>query len=186
LIRRALFLLAASVAAAVIVVGCGDSGDDDGAATATPGATERPASAGDEATGGGDESESGDAESAAPLTKAVFLKRGNAICSRTAKGLNKAVNAYSASNKAKGGANEAEQQARAFAVVLYPSMEKMADEIEALPAPTGDADEVDAYIAALRESIAAEQPESLLGIARQFVVPEELATDYGLAACALL
>lgn len=152
--RHLVALLLALVAITAVAAGCGSSSKS-------------------KSTGGG-----------APLTKAEFLKRGNAICAQG----NKDVNAEGRKmfgNKPKKRPTPAEIHKFATAV-LIPSVTSQVDKIAALSPPKGDESKVKAIVDAARQGIAKgkKDPSSLAQSGPgPFAKANALARAYGLKVC---
>lgn len=130
---------------------------------------------------------SGSTESTSSLSKAEFVKKGNAICAKTEKevaaGVEKFAKERNFSEKTPPTARQMEQLA---GEVLLPKVRKQLDEIRALGIPSGDGEEVEAIFAAVEEGIkkTEEDPGAFAeGGSGPFVKANELAREYGLTVC---
>lgn len=141
--------LAPILVAALVAAGCG--GGDRGEATAEGGSTVA------------NQSVTGD-ENAAPISKAAFLKKGDAVC---AEGREKISAAAGPVLAAKPGERE-DLEIKLVGEVLVPAIQTDVDDLRALGAPPGDEEEVNAIIAEIEKVLATaeEEPEA-------FVVPED-------------
>ena len=153
-------LLAACAAIAMIVGGCG-GGDDTTDTTASTDSTE--------------------------LTKAQFVKQGNAICAKANEELNKEVEKFfketGLGEKQSPSAAELKKVAEEF---VTPIVGRQVDELRELGAPAGEEKQVEKILTAAEEGIekSEEEPESLLaGENSAFGKANELAIDYGLKTC---
>lgn len=150
-------LLAACAAIALIVAGCG-GGDDNTDSTAS---TE--------------------------LTKAQFLKQGNAICAKANEELEAKVSKLFKEN----GLSENEQPTTAELTkvaedILTPIVSRQIDEIRDLGAPADEEEQVDKILSAAEEGVekGKEDPDSLLGPnGGPFAKANKLAIEYGLKTC---
>ena len=119
---------------------------------------------------GGDDSDS--SASAAPLTKAQFVKQANAICER---GRQKAV------------ATQATSQAAAVSQGIVPAIRSSIDEVSALSVPEGDEEQVEAIFESLRRALdqATEQKvASVTQLEALLKKPGAEARQYGISSCA--
>ena len=150
---RSAAALLAVVALALIGAGCGD--DDDSGDSSNP--------------------DGGDA-----LTKAQFLRQGNAVCA--------AGNAELEAEGATLGTEPSPQDIEDFALdELVPNIRNQIDALRELAPPAGDEDEVDAILTAAEDGVEAieQDPASAFndGSADPFDEANQLAAEYGLTAC---
>lgn len=124
--------------------------------------------------GGDDESEA--------LTKAQFLKQGNAICKKAEEERGEAIN--KAAETFKGKEISLKEQEDLVLEVL-PTYENATTKLDELGAPEGDEKKVEALVEAMEG--AAEQVKASPGTALETSVPfkkaNELAKKYGLESC---
>ena len=191
--KQAVALILGLLVAGVLVVGCG--GDDDNDASAgSPGVESTSTSAGSEAEadageGGADdvEANAGD-EGGATITKAAFIKQGNAICAASQERIaDQGTKFFDRAEKT--GKNEG-LEFEIIESVLAPEFQTLVDHLEALGVPSGDEEEVEAMIAAFqqRADLASEDPQGFFKAEGQTGGPltvkaETLAKEYGLKAC---
>jgi hypothetical protein len=153
-------LLAVCVAIAMIVGGCG-GGDDTTDSTATADSPE--------------------------LTKAQFLKQGNAICAKANEELNGEVAKFFKEN----GLGEKQQPSTAELTevaedFVTPIVGRQVEEIRQLGSPAGEEQQVEKILSAAEEGIkkSEEDPDSLLaGENSAFGKANQLAKEYGLKTC---
>jgi hypothetical protein len=151
------------LAFASVVVGCGGSSDDSNSSSAQP------------------TSES--------LTKAEFIKQGDAICKATDEKQKAVLNAYLKKEKPEISSKEAEEalQIKMVEAAGLPPIQAEAEELGELEAPSGDEAEIAAIVAGIEEAAekAKEDPTSLLEGAPKgpFTDVDKLATEYGFKAC---
>lgn len=153
-------LLVAGAAIAMIVGGCG-GGDETTDSTAGTDSTE--------------------------LTKAQFVKQGNAICAEASEELNNEVQKFFKEN----GVAENEQPASAELAevaedLVTPIIGREIEEIRELGAPAGEEQQVDKILSAAEEGVekGEKNPDSLLEKnGGPFAKANELAIDYGLNVC---
>jgi hypothetical protein len=137
--------------------------------------------------GGGDDTSgtsSGGDETAAGLSKAAFIKQGDAICADANEQGEKDAEEFAEDNDFQlEKATEAELE-QAVADVLVPSLNRQAEEIGALGAPEGDEQQVEAIVASLEDAATAiEEDPSLAFEAEVLKKPSQLATNYGFKVC---
>ena len=125
--------------------------------------------------GGGDGDEDAAPE---PISKADFSTQADKICADATADLTAAAEAL--------GEDPSQEQIEAFASdSLVPSLQAQHDDIEALGAPEGDEDEVEAILTALQEGIdTVEADPGSITSSEPFGEASELAADYGLEECA--
>lgn len=124
--------------------------------------------------GGGDDEEA----APEPISKADFTTQANKICADGSAELDAAADAL--------GDAPTQEQIEGFAAdTLVPNIQAQHDDIEALGAPEGDEDEVDAILAALQDGVdATEADPSAITSGDPFAQANELAGAYGLTDCA--
>jgi hypothetical protein len=134
------------------------------------------------ACGGDDDSSSSSGSTAAALSKDEFVTQANQICADG----NKEIDA-AGSELFSGGQPSKEEQDQFITETVLPSISDQVDQIEALGAPEGDEDQVNAIIESARSDLdAAEADPSILtgGGADPFADTNKLLNDYGLTTCA--
>ena len=130
--------------------------------------------------GGGDET----TDETVTLTKAEFIKQGDAICKEGNDQSEKEAEEFAEENDFTLEKASDEQLEEAVSEVLVPNLNQQAEEIEALGAPEGDEEQVEEIIVSLEG--AAEEIEDEPGIVFDGEVlkePSELAEDYGFKVC---
>ncbi len=114
------------------------------------------------------------------LTKAEFVKQGNAICK-------KGNDAIDAAIEEKFGDNEPEQkELEAFATdTLVPNVQNQIDDVRALKEPKDDEDEVNAMLDDAEKALdtIAKDPSVLTGDEDPFATVNKQLTAYGLTVC---
>ena len=125
--------------------------------------------------GGGSDDEDAAPE---PISKADFSAQADKICADATADLTAEAEAL--------GEDPSQEQIEAFASdSLVPSIQAQHDDIEALGAPEGDEDEVEAILTSLQEGIdTVEADPSTTTSGDPFAEASELAADYGLEDCA--
>ena len=119
-----------------------------------------------------------------PLTKAEFIKQGNAICVQAGQEREAALK-----EAAKEGTQGSEESSEAeldryVTEVALPPIQKMTDELDGLGAPKKDEKQVEAIVAGFEEDIEKLEadPHSALG-GDPFTGANKLAAAYGLTEC---
>jgi hypothetical protein len=158
-----LALLASVVAIALVVAGCGSSSD-------TTGSTES--------------SESSESS----LTKAEFVKKGNAICAAGNKEIEEAFEGFVKEEgiEEKSPPSEA-QSKKAAETILIPTISQELEGIRNLGTPEGDEGEVDEILTAAEEGLETGEEDPVALIEEEgddpFEKADELANEYGLTVC---
>jgi hypothetical protein len=164
---------AAAIALLSLAVGCGGGGgESQGEVTKTTGTTGTTA---------------GTTTAAPVLTKAVFIKRADSICSKADEQTKRELTAYTKENKIPSGQEPSPTQYTAITTtILIPALRHQVDEIRGLGYPAGDEgriesflNAVDAVIKKLEEEPAevAETPRKLLAGA------DKIVAGYGFKVC---
>jgi hypothetical protein len=121
-------------------------------------------------------------DSTASLTKAEFLKQGNAICAAGNKEINKGFEELSFDDKKGPSAAEIEEVAES---TLVPSITKQIGEIRDIGIPSGEEDTVEVFLdnaeAAVEE--VESDPSSIAGNKDPFADVNEEANEIGLVKC---
>jgi hypothetical protein len=133
--------------------------------------------------GGGDSS-----SDSSSLTKAEFLKQGNAICAKGNKEINEGFEEFAKEN----GFSEKKQPSEAqltevIETVVLPKVRGQVEGIKALGAPSGEEAQVEAITDAAEEALekGEEEPAALASEkADPFTKANEKASAYGLVKCA--
>jgi hypothetical protein len=120
-------------------------------------------------------------DSTASLTKAEFLKQGNAICAAGNEEINAGFNKFLPKGKQPSKAELDE----AMETVLIPSISKQVEEIRALGAPEGEEEAVEDFLAGAEEELekGEEEPASLATNA-SFSKTNREGKAIGLTSCA--
>lgn len=130
--------------------------------------------------GGGDET----SDETVTLTKAEFIKQGDAICKEGNEQSEEEAEEFAEENDFTLEKASDEQLEEAVSEVLVPNLNRQAEELGALGAPEGDEERVEEIVASLEG--AAEEIEDEPGIVFDGEVleePSELADDYGFEVC---
>jgi hypothetical protein len=155
-LKKASLVVLALVALAAIVIGCGDS--DDGGSETT--------------------------EATETLTKAEFIKRGDAICEEANEQNETEAEEFAKEKDFTLEKATDEQLEEAITEVLVPSLNQQAEDIKALGAPQGDEGQVDKIIVSLEDGASEiEDDPSLAFEGRPLKESSRLADDYGFEVC---
>lgn len=129
----------------------------------------------------------GGTESTSSLTKAEFLKKGNAICAKGGEEINRAYEEFSRKHVAGGKTPSKALLDEAAAEIVLPVREREVRMLRVLGAPSGQEQRVDAMLAAWEEGIerGEEDPNSLrkAGPEYAFYKSYSMGIDYGLTKC---
>jgi hypothetical protein len=127
----------------------------------------------------------GNSSSGPTISKAVFIKKADAICKGSIERIEKSFVGYL--RKSGGGIHPGKAaEEELVGKVLVPSVKREAKELRALGAPSGDEDRVDAIIGALEEGVetAESDPKAVTASSEVvFGIASRLAKEYGLEAC---
>jgi hypothetical protein len=161
---RTIWVLTAALSALLLAGGCGDSDD-----SAT-------GSAGEEIT-----------VETSSLSKAEFIKQADAICQKTKSDFENAVVASltrQRTNPVK--PTEASPEEKLVETTLVNTYQKQIDEISELGAPSGDEEDIAAFLNTLQQVIdsAGEDPIAFIENDVSFGKAPKLAIAYGLTGCA--
>jgi ABC-type glycerol-3-phosphate transport system substrate-binding protein len=165
--KRLIAMLAAVLAVVIVAAGCGSSGDD--------------SSSGD--TGSSDTTETTDTTAA--LSKAEFIKQGDAICTKGNKTIETEANEFAEENDVNTAKPTRAQKEEVIVAVVAPSVRKQGEEIAELGAPSGDEAEVEAIVAAVEEGAdeLEKDPGLLIDNKNPLAKSSKLAASYGLKVC---
>ncbi len=129
--------------------------------------------------GGGDDDGGEEA-----LTKVEFIKQGDAICEKAEKQAETEAEEFAEENGFNLEKATDEELEEAVAEVLVPALSRQAEEIDALAAPEGDEEKVEAIVVALEDGTAdVEGDPSLVFEGKPLKEASQLATDYGFEVC---
>lgn len=127
----------------------------------------------------------GDGTASAPLTKAEFIKQGDAICEKADGKQKVELQAYLKEHPA-ARSSQAGQE-KMILEVGAPPIQSEAEELAALEPPADDQDEIGAIVEAIEEAVSKvkEDPSNLTtGAKGPFAKADKLARAYGFKACA--
>lgn len=119
-------------------------------------------------------------DSSDSITKAEFVAQANAICAES----NKTIDA--AEKEAFSGGQPTQADADAFINdTLLPEVESQINDIEALPVPEGEEDQVSAILDAANKGLeeGKADPSALQGNGDPFAEANKLANAYGMTEC---
>lgn len=118
------------------------------------------------------------------LTKTEFVKQGDAICEVANEGNQAEAEEFAKDNGFELEKASKEQLEEAVGAVLVPSLEKQAEELDALGAPKGDEKQVEEIIVALEDATGEiEDDPSLVFKAKTLQKANQLAEAYGFKVC---
>lgn len=157
--KKASLVVLALVALAAIVAGCSDGDDSGSGTTAATEATET-------------------------LTKAEFIKQGDAICEEANQQNETEAEEFAEDNGFTLEKATDEQLEDAITEVLVPSLNQQAEDIAALGAPQGDEERVEKITASLEEGAGEIEDEPSLAFEGEpLKESSRLADDYGFKVC---
>lgn len=130
--------------------------------------------------GGGDET----TDETVTLTKAEFIKQGDAICKEANEENETEAEEFAEENDFTLEKASEEQLEEAVAEVLVPSLNQQVEELDALGAPEGDEEQVEEIVVSL-EDVAGEIEDdpSLVFEEKTLEKPAKLASSYGFKVC---
>jgi hypothetical protein len=128
----------------------------------------------------------GDSDSStASISKAKFVKEASVACQKTENQIQRDYLAFLKTHSNVTKPTQA-QYSELVSTVFVPNIEKEIAELQALGAPSGDEDQVEAFIDAREESIqiAEDNPQMLLTEGAKVTAKSaQIAKEYGLGAC---
>ena len=121
------------------------------------------------------------------LTKAEFIKQADAICEEAGEGIQEESIAYAEENGIDVDKEPSDEEKEELVTeVIVPNIEKQAEDIASLGAPSGEEDQVGSIIEGIESAAAetAEDPGSVIGGSEgAFESVNEEAKEYGLKVC---
>jgi hypothetical protein len=118
------------------------------------------------------------------LTKTEFIAQGDAICEKAEKRAETEAEEFAEENGFDLETGTEGELEEAVAEVLVPAINQQAEEIDALGAPEGDEEKVDAIVVALEGGVAeVEDDPSLVFEGKPLQEASQLAKDYGFEVC---
>ena len=118
------------------------------------------------------------------LTKTEFIAQGDAICEQSEKQSETDAEAFAEDNGFDLEKASEEELEEAVAEVLVPALDRQAEEIDALGAPVGDEETIEAIVVALEDGTAeVEDDPSLVFEGKPLREASRLAADYGFEVC---
>jgi hypothetical protein len=131
--------------------------------------------------GGGDDTTD---SATVTLTKAEFIKQGDAICKEGNEENEAEAEKYAEENGFTLEKASKDQLEEAVGEVLVPSLNRQAEELDGLGAPEGDEDKVEEIVVALEDATAEiEDDPSLVFEGKTLEEPNKLADAYGFKVC---
>lgn len=128
----------------------------------------------------------GSSESDETLTKAEFIKRGDAVCTQANKQSAERYSSLAKQNVSNGSKRSVEEEGiEVGEEVLVPNAEWQAEGLAELSPPEGDETEVDAIVSSIEEGVkqANADPSSFYGKDYPFDEANRLMRDYGFQVC---
>jgi hypothetical protein len=125
-------------------------------------------------------------ETAAAPSKAVFIREADAICKKGDAKIQQDFRAFGKEHGFSTGGPSDQEGEELVHQVLLPNLEKQADQIRALGAPSGDEEQIAAILEALEEGIEevdAKPKHVFNGSTDPFREANELAAEYGMKVC---
>jgi maltose-binding protein MalE len=161
--KRLIAMLAAVLAVAVVAAGCGSSSDD--------------------TSGSSDATDT--TETTAALSKAEFIKQGDAICTKGNQAIETEANEFAKENNVNTKKPTKAQKEEVIVEVVAPDVRRQAEELAELGAPSGDEAEVEAIVAAVEEGAdeLEENPSLLIEDKNPLDKGSKLADSYGMKVC---
>jgi len=133
--------------------------------------------------GGGDDT----TDETVTLTKAEFIKQGDAICKQGNKEIEEGFEEFAEENDVpKNQEPSKDQGVEIVETVILPNVQQQADEIRELGAPEGDEEQVDELVTSLEDAVAEgeDDPEILFNDDTDpFAKVNQQATAYGFKVC---
>lgn len=176
-------LLIVVLACGAVAAGCGDDDGDSGGTAAANGQT-----SGSENGGSSGEGSPGGEVTTSSLNKAQFVKRANAICRKRQENLFDKIGAELPESTKNSEKTPSESElAEAASTAVSDILDEQAEAIQSLGAPEGEAEQVEAILAAAEEAA-----ESLSGgatsdpdqLSEELMPHDEVVEEYGLRICA--
>jgi hypothetical protein len=129
--------------------------------------------------GGGDTT-----DSTVSLTKAEFIKQGDAICTEANEQNQSEAEEFAEENGFELEGAGKKQLEEAVAEVLAPGLSRQAEELDALGAPEGDEEKIEEIVVSLEDTAGEIEDEpGLVFESAALKEPSELAQDYGFKIC---
>ena len=155
--KRLIAMLAAVLAVAIVAAGCGSS----------------------------DSSSSDSSETTAALSKAEFIKQGDAICTKGNKAIETEANEFAEENNVNTEKPTKAQKEEVIVAVVAPGVRKQGEEIAELGAPSGDEQAVEEIVDAVEGGAEEleENPTPLIAGKNPLSKGSKLADSYGFKVC---
>lgn len=129
----------------------------------------------------------GDGDDDSSLTKAQFVKQGNAICAAGNKKMEGEFEAFAKEHNLSEKKAPSEAQFTELAEqIIVPGVSTQVEELRGLPAPSGDEEQVDEILTAAEDAVAEteDDPSSVADEKTDpFAEANKLARAYGLTTC---
>lgn len=123
-------------------------------------------------------------EETVALTKAEFIEQGDQICEQAEKDSESEAEEFAEENDFELEKASEEQLEEAIAEVLVPALDRQVEELDALAAPEGDEEQVEAIVVALEDASAdvADDPSQAFE-GEPLKEASKLAKEYGFEVC---
>jgi len=123
------------------------------------------------------------------LTKAQFVKRANAICTEGLEQIPLDLSTYLGKHASDPGRSEGVVEAEAVKKTVLPKVKTKMEEIRALGSPSGDEEQVEAFLTSMQEAVESLESRKRLrslaeDLGQAFVQESNLAREYGVSSCA--
>jgi maltose-binding protein MalE len=165
--KRLITMLAGVLAIAIVAAGCGSSGSDSSSGSSS------------------DSSSSDTTATTAALSKAEFIKQGDAICTEGNESIETEANEFAKENNINTKKPTKAQKEEVIVEVVAPDVHRQGEEIAELAAPSGDEAEAEAIVAAVEGAAdeLEETPSLLFGEKNPLAKAAKLAGSYGFKVC---
>jgi hypothetical protein len=119
------------------------------------------------------------------LTKAEFIKQGDAICKKSNAQIEEEANEFAEENGIDKNNPEQAQEEEVIATIVAPAVRSQAEAIAALGAPSGEEETVDTLVAAVEEGTEKMEadPKAVFEGKDPLVKGSKLAKEFGFKVC---
>ncbi len=127
-----------------------------------------------------------DSEASAPLTKAEFIQQSDAICTESNRAQAPALHALQREAEDQSKKEQKASAEKFLKTVVFPAVQKEAEEIGELDAPKAEAAKADALVAAIEAGVKQGEkdiPAMVEGPNKQFEKANKLADAFGFEVC---
>lgn len=184
--RKLPALLLFALIVATFLAGCGDDSSDGSDASGASSASNGSSASNDSSDSGDDSDSAPEPVTASKITKAEYVKKGNAICVRGRADRFNEVNSFAEQNRDK---SEKELLPEVVEDIYGPGLDAQFEELRDLGAPPGDEDRLEAMIVAFEKVsdlfVEAEGGQST-ELNKEIEHAGRLARKYGLDECSFI